>query len=138
VDKLKNELQFQQSSYDPCVLWSDGCLIVIYTDDTIITGSITTKVDATIQKIAELFKITSEDHVNDFIGVNITHTNDGRILLTQPKLIQNILDDLGLNDTTKSKPTPALSSKILHPHLDSPEFNKSWHYRSIIGKLNFL
>jgi hypothetical protein len=138
VDKLKNDLNFQQSSYDPCVLWNDGCLIVIYTDDTIITGSNLAKVDATIHKIGELFKITSEDQVNNFIGVNITHTNDGRILLTQPKLIQDILEDLGLNGTTKSKPTPALSSKILQPHLDSPPFNESWHYRSIIGKLNFL
>jgi hypothetical protein len=59
-------------------------------------------------------------------------------MLTQPKLIQNILDDLKMNDTTKTKTIPALSSKILQPHLDSPEFNEPWHYRSIIGKLNFL
>jgi Reverse transcriptase (RNA-dependent DNA polymerase) len=138
VDKLTNELQFQQSKYYPCVLWSDGCLIVIYTDDTIITGSNVAKVDSTINKIAELFNITSEDEVNDFIGVNIAHTDDGKILLTQPKLIQNILDDLGLKDDTKIKAIPALSSKILQPPIDSPSFNETWHYRSLIGKLNFL
>jgi Reverse transcriptase (RNA-dependent DNA polymerase) len=47
VDKLNNELHFQQSSYNPCILWNGVCLIVIYTDDKIITGN-TTKLDATI------------------------------------------------------------------------------------------
>jgi Reverse transcriptase (RNA-dependent DNA polymerase) len=138
TDKLKKELHFEQSSYDPCVLWNDGCLIVIYTDDTIITGSNTAKVDATIERIASLFNITSEDQVDDFIGVNITHTEDGKVLLTQPKLIQSILDDLGLKDDTKSKNIPALSTKILQAHIDSPMFNETWHYRSLVGKLNFF
>jgi hypothetical protein len=31
-----------------------------------------------------------------------------------------------------------MASKILQQHLDSPPFNESWHYRSVIGKLNFL
>jgi Reverse transcriptase (RNA-dependent DNA polymerase) len=35
VDKLKQEVNFTQSKFDPCVLWNNGCLIVIYTDDTI-------------------------------------------------------------------------------------------------------
>jgi hypothetical protein len=56
----------------------------------------------------------------------------------KPKLIQNILDDLGVKDNTKSKPIPALSSKILQAHVNSTPFNETWHYRSIIGKLNFL
>jgi Reverse transcriptase (RNA-dependent DNA polymerase) len=38
TNKLINELHFQQSQYDPCVLWKEGCIIVVYTDDTIITG----------------------------------------------------------------------------------------------------
>jgi hypothetical protein len=113
-------------------------LIVIYTDDTMITGSNTAKVDATIKKITYLFRITSEDQINDFIGVNITHTDDGSILLTQSKLIQNILDDFGLKHKTINKPTPELLSKILQPDLDSPVFTESWHYRSIMERLNFL
>jgi hypothetical protein len=32
----------------------------------------------------------------------------------------------------------ALSIKILQQHLDCPQFNQKWHYRSIIGKLNFV
>jgi hypothetical protein len=52
--------------------------MVIYTYDTINTGSNVAKVDATIATIATLFKITTEDSVNDFIGVNISNTDDGK------------------------------------------------------------
>jgi hypothetical protein len=58
--------------------------------------------------------------------------------MTQGKLIQSILDSLGIKDNTNPKTAPALSTKILQQHLDSPAFNESWHYRSVIGKLNFL
>jgi Reverse transcriptase (RNA-dependent DNA polymerase) len=131
-------LYFTQSKFNPCVLWNNWCLIVIYTDDTIITGSNEAMIDETISNIANLFKITSEDSANNFIGVNINKGDNGKIWLTQPKLIQSLLDDLGLTDKTKVKSTPALSSRILQQHLDSPPFNESWHYRSVIGKLNFL
>jgi hypothetical protein len=138
VDKLVNELGFQHSKYDPCVLWNDGCLIVVYTDDTLITGSNEEKIDQTIADIGKLFNITSNDVVDDFLGVNIDRRLDGTINMTQGKLIQSILDDLGIKDDTNTKTTPALSTKILQQHLDSPEFNEPWHYRSVIGKLNFL
>jgi hypothetical protein len=60
-------------------------------------------IDTTIANIAKLLNITREDSVNDFIGVNIAKHEDGTISLTQPKLIQSILDDLGLTDNTKGK-----------------------------------
>jgi Reverse transcriptase (RNA-dependent DNA polymerase) len=135
---LKTELGYTQSKFDPCVLWKSGCIIVIYTDDTVITGPSSDIIDRLIQEIGGKFKITSEDSVNDFLGVNIQRKDNGQILLTQPKLIDSIIADLGLNNESTVKRTPAISSKILQAHLDSPEFNESWHYRSVIGKLNYL
>jgi hypothetical protein len=77
TEKLKQEPHFKQSSYYPCIVMRNaGCLIIIYTEDTIITGSNTAKVDATAASIACLLNITSEDQVDDFIGINITHTDD--------------------------------------------------------------
>jgi hypothetical protein len=58
--------------------------------------------------------------------------------MTQPKLIQEILDDLGLKENSTSKTTPALSSTILQPMVDSEDFDEDWNYRSLIGKLNYL
>jgi hypothetical protein len=48
------------------------------------------------------------------------------------------LDDTGLIDGSVTKNIPALSTTIFHEYPDSPPFNEAWHYRSIIGKLNYL
>ena len=64
--------------------------------------------------------------------------SDGRIKLTQPHLIQQIIDDLNFQDTTKVKETPAESTKILNRDENGEPHKASWNYRSVIGKLNFL
>ena len=38
----------------------------------------------------------------------------------------------------KSKTTPMASSKLLHKHTEFSEFDGHFHYRSIIGKMNYL
>jgi hypothetical protein len=58
--------------------------------------------------------------------------------LSQPHLIQQILNDLGFKDNTKPKRTPAPSAIILHRDPDGPDFEEEWAYRSVVGKLNFL
>jgi hypothetical protein len=113
-------------------------VIDIYTDDTLIAGPGTMVVDKIIKDVETLFYITSSDNVDDFLGVNIKYEEMGKIVFTQPKLIQSILDDLGLRDDSVTKNVPALSSKILHEYKGGIPFNEVWHYRSIIGKLNYL
>lgn len=46
--------------------------MVIYTDDTIITGPDPKVVEQIIQEIGKVFDITSEPQVDDFLGVKIT------------------------------------------------------------------
>ena len=43
-----------------------------------------------------------------------------------------------MNLRTKPKKLPACSSRILKRHEDSEAFDESFHYRSIVGKLNYL
>jgi hypothetical protein len=112
--------------------------VYIYTDDKIITGPETSSIDKAIVDIASLFDITSKETVSDFLRVNIDCTSEDRFTLTQPKLIATILSDLGLKEDSNTLPIPAVSSRILHAHVDSTPYAEQWHYRSIIGKLNFL
>ena len=53
-------------------------------------------------------------------------------------LIDAIMKDLHLQENTKEKSTPALSSQILHPDVDGEDMGEDFHYRSVIGNLNFL
>jgi Reverse transcriptase (RNA-dependent DNA polymerase) len=110
--KLIVKIQFQQSKYNPCVLCKNGCILIVYTNDTIITGPSGDSIDEIISDADKLFNITSEDNIHNFLGINIDKQSDGMIVMTQPKLIQEIIDDLGLQENLVSKETPALPSTI--------------------------
>jgi hypothetical protein len=113
---------------------------VVYTDDTIVTGPNSKKIDRTISDISKQFVITHDPMVSDFLGVMIERDKEeGTYTLTQPHLIQSIITDLGLQgENTKTRGTKALSSKILQRHENSMSHSDPWHYRSVIGKLNYL
>ncbi len=139
IQGLTTKLGFIQSKIDPSLLWRGNYIIIIYTDDTIITGPNESEIDAIIQEIGKVFKITHSETVSDFLGVKIERDEiTGTVKMTQPLLIQSIINDMGFLDNTNGRKFPTLSSKILLRHKDSPSHNEKWHYRGIIGKLNYL
>lgn len=139
-DKLINELNFTQSKYDECVFFRGSIMYVLYTDDSILAGPDQQEIATAIKDIkAAGLDITEEGDLQDFLGINIEKREDGTINLTQPHLIDQILVDLRLDkEGTKTKSTPAACSKLLKRHMDSPDFDGSFDYRSVIGKLNYL
>jgi Reverse transcriptase (RNA-dependent DNA polymerase) len=132
------ELGFKQSEHDMCLFWRKGCIIVIYTNDTIVTGPDAKEVDQAILLIKSHFNITCSDKVEDFLGVNIAYQDEGSFTLSQPHLIKSIILDLGLNKESKTKPNPAVKDLILHEYEGSAPHSENWSYRSVIGKLNYL
>ena len=111
----------------------------MYIDDCILFSPNNSLIDETIEKLRDAkFNIEDQGTVNDFLGIKVERFPDGTIRLTQPNLIESILQDLGLQNTEKGRETPALSMKILTKDESGPEMNDEFHYRSVIGKLNFL
>jgi Reverse transcriptase (RNA-dependent DNA polymerase)/GAG-pre-integrase domain len=138
-DGLCTKLKFTQSVHDPCIFWRGKSIIVVYTDDTIITGPDPNELDKIIKDISNEFDITSEPRMSDFLGVKIHRDEESKsVTLTQPQLIRSILGDLGLQEGSTPRDTPALSSRILQKYDGSLPHNESWHYRAVIGKLNYL
>jgi hypothetical protein len=134
------KIGFRQSEHDPCVFYKGRSIYIVYTDDSILAGPDEKELDAIIQQMKDVgLKITSEGGIEDFLGINIERKKDGSFILTQKRLIDSILTDLGLNRTNVlPKQTPTASSKILSKHPESPAFDGHFHYRSVIGKLNYL
>jgi hypothetical protein len=58
--------------------------------------------------------------------------------LSQPHLIDLILNDLKFKDEVKPKETLASLTVVLNKDEDGEDFDESFHYQSVIGKLNFL
>lgn len=138
--KTSLQLGFSQSRHDECLFYRNKVTYVVYTDDTIITAPTNKKIEVAIQDMRNAgLHITDEGTINYFLGVNIKHHNDTTIELTQPHLIDSILKDLRLTaKDTKPKDMPAASTHILRRHSDSQPFDKSFNYKSVIGKLGYL
>ena len=140
-DKLVNELKFKQSKVDECVFYRGKTLYVLYTDDSLLAGPDNEEIEQIIKDLKRAkLDITDEGDIQDFLGVNIDMKADGTIHLTQPHLIDQILKDLKFPEDRKvtEKQTPSKSSEILKRDIDGVDFDGSFHYRSIIGKLNYL
>ena len=139
VNKL-TKIGFKQSKVDECVFYKGKVMYALYTDDSILAGPDPQEIDEVIAQMRKVkLDITIEGTLEDFLGVNIDRKPNGTIHLTQPHLIDSILKDLNLlGKGVKTRDTPASSSKILMKHANSTPFDKSFHYRSVIGKLNYL
>ena len=70
-------------------------MYALYTDNSILAGPDKNKIDDIISDMRKAkLNITEEGKLEDFLGVNIEQIPDGTIHLTQPHLINQILDDL--------------------------------------------
>jgi len=139
TDILVNKVGFKQSKVDECVFYRGSVMYVLYTDDSILAGPDIKEIDQAIKDIRDAkLDITIEGDIQDFLGINIDRKQDGSIHLTQPHLVDQILEDLKMPENVKTRTIPAASSKLLSRHSDSPDFDGSFHYRSVIGKMNYL
>ena len=143
VNKGLIEIGFTRSKIDECVYYRNGTIFLLYVDDGILAGPSKEEIDLVIKQLQERYNVTDEGDLTDYLGVNVTFKEDGRIKLTQPHLIQQIIDDVNFKDSnkpnsTKIKQTPAESTKILNKDENGEEHKATWNYRSVIGKLNFL
>ena len=139
-EKLIREVGFIKSKYDECVFYKGRTMYILYTDDSILAGPCQKEIQTIIQQIRSTgLQITEEGDIQDFLGINIMRRKDGTIELTQPHLIDQILHDLKMDDERlKPKDTPCKSSTILTRGDSDEDFDRSFHYRSVIGKLNYL
>jgi hypothetical protein len=134
--KLIEEVGFVQSKVDECVFYKGNVMYILYTDDSVLAGPDRAEIESVIEDIKRAkLDITVEGDIQDFLGINIKRKEDGSIHLTQPHLIDGVLEDLRLTgDSVHIKATP----DILRRHAESEAFDGSFDYRSVIGKLNYL
>ena len=83
------------------------------------------------------YTITDEGQMDEYLGIKLEHS-DNKIRMTQPLLINRIIE--AIPGMTKANPSkiPALPSVILTKDETGPSRKEKWHYRSLIGMLNFL
>ncbi len=133
------EIGFTCSKIDECVFYYKNSVLLIYVDDSILIGPDKAKLEHLIKLMIKRFEIQREGNLGDFLGIQIAREPDGTLILMLPQPIASILQDLGLDkQNVKRRMTPVLKTVLIHKDPDGEPFGNSFHYCSIIGKLNYL
>jgi hypothetical protein len=130
-------LGFTQSRVDKCLFIRSDCIILIYVDDCLIFSPQQKTIDNIIHHLSTVFRITSEDDVGAYLGIDISRNEQGHLTLRQPGLIDKVIALCGLEHESNEHRTPA--DKILHSFMpdDTPR-QYNWSYRQVIGVLNYI
>ena len=131
-------LGFTQSQVDPCVFYyRTDALLLLFVDDVILGARTQEICNDVIHLLQDNVDVDDQGDLCDYLGVHVTPIPGG-LKLSQPQLIDSILQDLGL--TTASKPllTPAVASRPIHADLEGQPHDESFNYRAVVGKLNYL
>jgi hypothetical protein len=132
------ELGYKPSAVDECVYYRDKLVFLRYLDDGIFASPEDALIEAAIKQLQSRLELTDEGQLSDYLGVNISVDAKGSFHLTQPHLIDQVLQEINFRPDTKLQYTAAESTTILKRDLDMPDHKAHWQYRRIIGKLNFL
>ena len=137
--RLITKAGFSPSKHDGCLFFLGKVMYALYIDDSILGAPARHEQDVAIAAIKDAkLQITLEGDLADFLGVQIERKTPNEIIFTQLHFIDDILNDLGLQHAKDGKETPAASSRILTRNDSGADHDKSFHFRSVIVKLNYL
>ena len=131
LDRGLQEAGFKPSKVDPCLYYKGGVVLLIYVADYILMSPMDVAIDKAISALRfskQNFTIEDEGAVGNFLGVKIDCSDNGMITLTQPQLINSIIEDLNMKDNTKPRAIPTCSSKLLHKDADGESVKANFHY----------
>jgi hypothetical protein len=111
------------------------CYCLVYVDDIIITGNVSTFVDAIITKLSHTFSVKDMGHLHFFLGIEVIPTDKG-LFLSQHKYIRDLLSKTSMN-MAKDVHTPMSTSTPLTLS-DGSAPTDSTDYRKVIGALQYL
>jgi len=109
--------------------------LLLYVDDSIVTGSSPTEVSTLIAALVGRFSLKDLGYLNYFLGVKVI-PSIASIFLSQRKYITNLLHKLGMTDTKPTSTPLFVADKLLK---DSGDLLPSpTEYQALVGSLQHL
>jgi hypothetical protein len=127
--------EFHQSAINPSLYFEKGMIIIIYVDDCIIISNSMKDINTSVKSMKDGTKgyvLTDEGDINNFFGIQIKEFTKNKFELSQPFLIRQIVNLLGLGQNefdvhTNTKTTPA-GKPLLNKDLEGKPYKKDWKY----------
>jgi hypothetical protein len=132
---------WKQSTIDECLFTKKGIILVVYVDDALLISPNEQLINDEIKSIQQDYDLTDEGTLKDYLGTRFERRKDGSIELTQPRMIDRVLQIVGLDPESqhvKTHDTPASSENILDQDPDGSPRKQSWNYRSAVGCLSYI
>jgi len=125
------KLKSHQSVYNPCIYYRGNVVMGVYIDNCFIISPGDNEVLKVYTDLQAEFEVTNEGQIAEYLGVKVERLENQTMKLSQPLLIQQVLEEMGFNHHTKGR-------KILSRDCEGGQKMTSWNYQSILGKLNYL
>ena len=129
---------FKPCTIDPCLLYKDNVIVVLYVDDVGIAYANQKDLDSVLSHLDKQgLEFTMEGTFTDFLGIKFHQDpKNNTVTLTQKGLIKKIVEATGMQDCNPNW-TPT-SQVALGIDPDGPPMNETWSYPSIVGMLLYL
>jgi hypothetical protein len=112
-------MNFRQSKVDKCLFIRADCILLLYVDDCLIFSPTRTVLDSVIQALGAKFRITIEDEVTTYLGLDVSRNSEGNLVVRQPGLIDKVIAICGLEQESNQHNTPV--NMILQPSLPTDD-----------------
>ena len=126
------------SLHDPCLFFKPGMLVALWVDDLLVVYKDKEELkqfEAEMHKLG--FDLAIESTLENFLGIKFECRANGAFELTQPALIEKIIEATGMENCNPNA-TPALSGTTLGKDPDGEPMKETWSYPSMIGMLLYL
>lgn len=141
LDKRLKEMEFTQTTSDPCIYVSkdqEPFIIGICVDDILLAGRSKQQINEVKLALAENFNVKDLGELSYFLGVKIVQDcKAGTIWIGQPIYTEGILKKYGM-ENCKPVATPADPGLKLTKGTEDSEYVKEKHYQSMVGSLLYL
>jgi hypothetical protein len=113
-------------------------IFMVYLDDGIFFCRSMDTIDQAILELRSAgYDIEDMGDVNDHLRIHFESLPGGKVKLSQPHLLDVILRDVKLTTKDSTRRTPGRQT-VLGRDLKGVESDGRFHYRAVVGKLNFL
>eukprot|EP00957_Ditylum_brightwellii_P018457 1388333-Ditylum_brightwellii.AAC.1 len=114
-------------------------MFLCYVDDGIFVGPSRKEVDKAIADLRDKgFNVEDKGNIENYLGITIEVLQEAALHLKQPQIIQSIINEVPIPKHLKDKTTPSAVTKQVIRDKEAPSFNNRFHYRRVIGKMNYL
>jgi histone deacetylase 1/2 len=93
--------------------------VLIYVDDIIVTGSSSEAITALLSDLKNDFALKDLGDLHYFLGIEVMKQKEDRLLLTQQKYTENLLQNAGMSNCKPAATPLSTSEKIFCAYWDT-------------------